>query len=148
VTDAERRAATCRAFESAPYYRHLGMRAESDLDGTSRVRLARRDEILQLYGGIHGGALMSLADAAISIAVATTIAADQAIATVELSIQFLAPPGEHDVVAEGRVTKRGARLCFGECVLTAAGASVARAQGIWHVGSKAKIDRAGSASRG
>ena len=99
------------------------------------------EKLTQLYGGIHGGALMALADSAVSVALATTFAEGEANATVELSIRFLAPAGQSDVVAAGRVVKRGARISFGECVLTAGGHEIARASGICYVGSKKKIAR-------
>lgn len=133
MTDEERRAAVCRAFERAPYYVHLGMSASSDVDGESRVVLRFDPKLTQLYGGIHGGALMSLADAAISIAVATTVAEDEVVATVDLSVQFVAPAGPRDVVAAGSVTRRGKRLAFGRATLVAGHDTVAVAQGIWNV---------------
>jgi uncharacterized protein (TIGR00369 family) len=135
--------ATCDGFNSAPYYATLGMHAESDAPGTSRVTLAFSPSLLQLYGGIHGGALLSLADAAINIAVATTLGSEEAVASVEVSMQFLAPAGQNDVVATGRVTRRGKTLAFADCVLTAGGRDVGRAQGVSYVGARNKIDRRG-----
>ncbi len=133
MNDHERRTEICRAFERAPYYGHLGMTARSDATGTSIVTLRFSPEITQLYGGIHGGALMSLADAAISIAVATTTAEGEVVATVDLAVQFLAPAGVEDVVASGTVTRRGRRLAFGRATLVAGGTEIAVAQGIWNV---------------
>ena len=141
MSDVDRCDAVCRDFNAARYYGHLGMVASSAAPGRSTVRLPFDEKLTQLYGGIHGGALTSLADAAISIAVATTVSETEAVATVELSIQFIAPAGPNDVVAEGTLTRRGRRLAFGSCVLTAGDREVARAQGIWHVGSRATIDK-------
>lgn len=131
----------CERFNASSYYRLLGLHAESDQPGRSRVRLPHSRELLQLYGGVHGGAIMSLADAAISVAISTLLEPGEAIATVDLSIQFIAPAGENDVVAEGEVVKRGRRLCFGACRMSADGRDVARAQGTWYVGAEKKIDR-------
>ena len=131
--DLERCRAVCARFNAAPYYALLGMQAESDRPATARVTLRFDERLLQIYGGIHGGALLSLADAAINVALATTFERGEVNATVELSMQFLAAAGRGSVVAEGTLTRRGKRLAFGECVLRADGVLIARAQGICHV---------------
>jgi uncharacterized protein (TIGR00369 family) len=130
----------CAAFGEAPFYRLLGFRAFSDAPGTARVELPFRPELVQLYGGIHGGALLALADAAVNIALATAGALSMAPgedgagrqATVQLSMHFLAPAGQRDVVARSQVTRRGGRVGFAECVLRAGEDEIARAQGICH----------------
>jgi uncharacterized protein (TIGR00369 family) len=114
-------AAVCARFNAAPFYHLLGMTAESDGTGTARVTLPWDNTLTQVYGGTHGGALMALADAAICVAMATTLDDNEVVATVEISMHFLAPAGARDIVAEGVVTKRGGRLGFGQCVLIADG---------------------------
>lgn len=131
--EVERCHAVCARFNAAPYYAHLGMQAESDHPGTARVTLRFDERLTQVYGGIHGGALLSLADAAINVALATTFELGEVNATVELSMQFMAPAGKSSVVAQGRLTHRSSRLAFAECVLLSDGAPIARAQGICHV---------------
>jgi uncharacterized protein (TIGR00369 family) len=133
-SDAERRRASlCARLNASPYYQLLGMIAESDRPGEARVTLPFGEKVLQVYGNIHGGALLSLADAAINIALATTFEGEERTATVDLSMQFIAPAGHHDVVALASVTHRGGRLGFGECVLRAGGRDVARAHGTCYV---------------
>lgn len=139
--DAERLRAICARFNAAPFYRLLGMEAGSDRPGASRVRLPYSERLTQLYGGVHGGALLALADAAISIAVATTFTDEEANATVDVSMQFLAPAGPNAVLAEGTLHKRGKSMAFASAVLTAGGREVARAQGVCHIGRLAKIAR-------
>ena len=131
-------------FNAAPYYRLLGLRATSDAPGTSRVELPFDTKLTQLYGGVHGGALMTLADSAISVAVATTLDKDEVIATTEISMQFVAPAGTDGLVATGQLTRRGKRLAFGRCEIHAGDRLVAQAQGIWHVARS----RAAEESRG
>src|SRR5690349_14425123 len=110
------------------------MEAVSERAGVARVTLPFKVELTQTYGGVHGGALMSLADAAISVALATTFVDDSTTATVDISMQFMAPVGRQDVIAEGSITHRGNRLSFGDCVLRAGGQEVARAHGVCYVG--------------
>jgi uncharacterized protein (TIGR00369 family) len=120
-------------FSEAPYYKLLGMTASSDAPGRARVLLPFRAELTQLYGGVHGGALLSLADAALNLAVATTFEDGESTASVDVSMSFLAPAGQRDLEATGVVTRRGRRVAFAECVIRAGGEDVARAKGVCYV---------------
>jgi uncharacterized protein (TIGR00369 family) len=111
------------------------MRAESDAPGTARVTLPFREELAQRYGGVHGGVLMTLADSAISVALATTFEGAETTATVQVSVQFVAPAGKSDLVAEAKLTERGRKLAFGECMVFAEGKPVLRAQAVLRIGS-------------
>jgi uncharacterized protein (TIGR00369 family) len=128
VTDA-----IVRRFNESPYYKLIGLVAASDVPGTARVTLPFDEKLTQLYGGVHGGALLSLADSAISVALATTFVGEEKTATIEIAMHFMAPAGRNDIVAEAKVTHRGGRTAFGECTLSAGGKPVARATGICHV---------------
>src|SRR5262245_22177490 len=131
--ERRRCAELCARVNAAPYYQRLGMTASSARPGTVEVSLPFDERNTQLYGGVHGGALMSLADAALNLALATTFEGHEVTATVEVSMQFLAPVGRRDVVAVGTLTRRGARLAFCDCLISAGGETVARAQGICYV---------------
>lgn len=117
-------------FNMSPYYQLLGMRASSEAKGRARVELPFDEKLTQLYGGVHGGALMTLADAAISIAATTTLAEGERVVTTEVSVQFLEPAGRDGIIAEGEVLRRGKRLAFGRCEIRAGDRLVACAQGI------------------
>lgn len=133
----------CERFNRAPFYLHMGMHAESDAPGTARVTLRYDERLTQTYGGLHGGTILSLADAAISIAIATLLEGEEAIATTGLSLQFIAPAGKNDVVAHGEASKKGKRMAFGRCQIFADERLVAIGQGSWYVGDKSKIDLKG-----
>ncbi len=139
MSDAEHLAKVCATFNAAPYYVRLGIVAGSDGVGRSRVRLPFSDGLTQLYGGIHGGALMSLADSALSVAIATTLGDDEAISTVAVSMFFLEPAGPNEIIAEGTLTRRGKRMAFAACTLSAGGRVIARAEGTCAIGSIDKI---------
>ena len=117
-------------FNRSPYYQLLGMRASSEAKGRARVELPFDEKLTQLYGGVHGGALMTLADAAISIAVTTLLPEGERVVTTEISVQFLEPAGRDGIIAEGEVLRRGKRLAFGRCEIRAGSRLVACAQGI------------------
>lgn len=136
LDDPARLAAICQAFQASPFYGLLGLEASSDRAGAGRVRVRFDERLTSRYGGLHGGALMVVADAAVNVALATTFLEDEETGTVDLSMQFWAPAGRSDVVADATVSHRGGRLGFGECVLTANGRPVARAHGICRASRK------------
>jgi acyl-coenzyme A thioesterase PaaI-like protein len=57
----------CARFNRSPYYALLGLVATSEAPGTAKVVLPYKDSLTQLYGGVHGGALLSLADSASNV---------------------------------------------------------------------------------
>lgn len=69
-------------------------------------------------GSLHGGILCDIADAAMGIAFASTLAAGESFTTVELKINFLRPVREAQLRAEGRVIQRGRTVGYLECDVT------------------------------
>jgi uncharacterized protein (TIGR00369 family) len=65
-------------------------------------------------GGLHGGILCDLTDAAMGIAYASTLAEGESFATVELKINFLRPIKTGHLVAEGWVVGGGRTLGYTE----------------------------------
>ncbi len=120
-------------FNAAPYYRLLGMVASIPETGRSRVSLAFREDLASLYGGMHGGVLLAMADSAANVALISTFDDDELTGTVQLAMSFLAPAGRRDLIAEGTLTKRGNRIAFADCIVRAGDEVVARAQGICYV---------------
>ena len=79
-------------------------------------------------GTVHGGILCDLADAAMGIAFATTLAPDETFTTLELKINFMKPIWETKLRAVGKVVKRGKTVGLSECdVFDAEDSLVARA---------------------
>ncbi len=90
-------------------------------DRTARVRMTAGPERLRPGGIVAGPALMSLADAAIWVAVLGVIGPVAMSVTVSLTIHFLRPAPPGDVVAEARLHKVGRRLATGDVLLYADG---------------------------
>ena len=66
-------------------------------------------------GTLHGGVLCDIADAAMGIAYASTLADGEAFTTLELKINFLRPVWSGKLVATGRVVKGGRTVGLVEC---------------------------------
>jgi uncharacterized protein (TIGR00369 family) len=104
---------------------HLGF--EIDLLDTDHARLAVtvRDELLQLQGVMHGGAIASLVDTAVAFAIAGSSDVDSRFATVEMKINYLRPIRAGRVVAEARLVRNGRRIIVADCDVIDAEAKLA-----------------------
>ena len=69
-------------------------------------------------GTLHGGILCDIADAAMGMAFASTLAPEESFTTVELKINFFRPVWEACLKAEGKVVRRGRSLGYLECEIS------------------------------
>ena len=69
-------------------------------------------------GTLHGGILCDIADAAMGMAFASTLAPEESFTTVELKINFLRPIWQAQLRAEGTVVQRGRTIGYVECDVT------------------------------
>ena len=69
-------------------------------------------------GTLHGGILCDIADAAMGMAFASTLAPHESFTTVELKINFFRPVWQAQLKAEGTVVQRGRTIGYMECSLT------------------------------
>jgi uncharacterized protein (TIGR00369 family) len=66
-------------------------------------------------GTLHGGILCDIADAAMGMAFANTLAPDESFTTIELKINFFRPVWDAQLRAEGNVVRRGSTTGYIEC---------------------------------
>lgn len=66
-------------------------------------------------GTLHGGVLCDIADAAMGMAYAATLDANETFTTLELKINFLKPVRTGRLVATGRLVKGGRSVGLVEC---------------------------------
>src|SRR5947199_10060112 len=69
-------------------------------------------------GTLHGGVLCDLADAAMGVAYASTLAEGETFTTLELKINFLRPVWSGRLVASGRVVQSGKTVGLTDCDVT------------------------------
>src|SRR6266704_6523296 len=69
-------------------------------------------------GTLHGGILCDIADAAMGMAFASTLAPEESFTTIELKINFFRPVWEAALKADGKVVRRGNSLGYVECEIT------------------------------
>lgn len=98
--------------------RLIGFEAKEIADGRAVVTLATGPQHANPMGTLHGGILCDIADAAMGMAFASTLAAEETFTTVELRINFFRPVWEANLKAEGRVVRRGSTIGYVECEVT------------------------------
>jgi uncharacterized protein (TIGR00369 family) len=98
--------------------RLIGFEAKEIADGRAVVTLAAGPQHANPMGTLHGGILCDIADAAMGMAFASTLAPEETFTTVELKINFFRPVWEANLKAEGKVVRRGRSLGYVECEVT------------------------------
>jgi uncharacterized protein (TIGR00369 family) len=98
--------------------RLIGFESEAVGNGRSLVTLGAGPQHANPMGTLHGGILCDIADAAMGIAFASTLEAEESFTTVEMKINFFRPVWEARLKAEGRVVRRGSSVGYIECEVT------------------------------
>ena len=101
-----------------PVARLIGFKAEKIGDGRATVSLAAGPQHANPMGTLHGGILCDIADAAMGMALASTLAADESFTTTELKMNFFRPVWQAQLKAEGVVVQRGRSIGYVECTIT------------------------------
>jgi acyl-CoA thioesterase len=118
---------------SPPFYEHLGLQLDYLQDGKSAIRLPFQKQFGNTRGEVHGGAVASLVDAAMSQAVRSTVEMGARVATITMTLNYLAP-AHGELLGKGAVIKSGRTLVFAEAEITdAEGKTVCRASATYRV---------------
>jgi len=100
-----------------PVARLIGFEVKDIAEGRATVVLAAGPQHANPMGTLHGGILCDIADAAMGIAFASTLAPDESFTTVELKINFFRPVWQAQLKAEGAVVQRGRTIGYVECTI-------------------------------
>jgi len=112
-----------KKVEHIPFYQHLGFELETVSRGGAVISVQTPPEYSNIDNSIHGGVIMSLADAAMATAVRTL---GFSTTTVQLETSFM----RHGIVGEkltasAHVIKCGKRLAFCESTVVCDGKDIA-----------------------
>lgn len=95
------------------FRQHLGIKvAEATLE-RAVLSMPWQAPLANRRGDVHGGALTTLIDTAISTAIVAQSPGLEAIFTIELSVRYLAA-ASGDLTATGKVLHIGGRVAFGQ----------------------------------
>lgn len=123
-------------------YRQLDRNSQfSDLTGpyygkqpggaTFSMGMLIEEKHINSLGVVHGGALMTLADNAVGDAAEEALNEPDSLVTVSMNSEFLNPAKLGDwVEAQARVLKKGGRLVFVDCLLSAGGKPILHASAV------------------
>lgn len=100
----------------------LGCSIEEIGEGRCTARMAFKPELIRPGGTIAGPATMALADVAMYVVVLSLVGRVELAVTTNLNVNFLRKPGKADMIAHGRILKRGKRLAVVEVELFSEGA--------------------------
>jgi uncharacterized protein (TIGR00369 family) len=98
--------------------RLIGFHAVKAAAGHGIVTLAAGPQHANPMGTLHGGILCDIADAAMGMAFASTLAGDESFTTVELKMNFFRPVWTAQLTADAKVIRRGSKIGYIECDIT------------------------------
>jgi acyl-CoA thioesterase len=101
----------------APFERLLNMSILEASDGAAVLSMPFYIDYAQGGGLMHGGALVSLADTAVVMAIKSLIEPQTHFATTDLRAKYLLPVKEGTVTARARITGRNGRVFQGQATI-------------------------------
>jgi len=101
-----------------PVARLIGFEARAIGDGRATVMLTAGPQHANPMGTLHGGILCDIADAAMGMAFASTLAPQESFTTIELKMNLFRPVWQARLRAEGIVVQRGRTIGYLECEIT------------------------------
>ncbi|MBT1070917.1 PaaI family thioesterase [Pelotalea chapellei] len=113
VKDAQLPFALPEWIAVAPFEEYLGMRIEQAGNGQAVLTMPFKAALCQGGGLMHGGAVVSLADTALAMAIKTILPEGSLFATIEMGLIFHAPVRWGTVRAEARVIETRERDIVG-----------------------------------
>jgi len=119
---------------TAPFEEFLGMAIESAEGGKAVLTMPFKAALCQGKGLMHGGAVVSLADTALAMAIKSLLPAGSDFVTIKLGLEFHAPVRWGTVRAEARVTQQDERDIEGITeILTEEGVKAATFRAIFRI---------------
>jgi uncharacterized protein (TIGR00369 family) len=102
-------------FEINHFPRLLGIEIDSVEEGRAVLSVEVHQELKQLQGVMHGGAIASLIDTAVAFAIIGASEPEDRFTTVEMKVNYLSAIREGRVTAEARLIRDGRRIIVAEC---------------------------------
>ena len=114
----------------SPATRTLGIRIVKLSKGRAVLKMNVDRRLHNLSGTMHGGIMGDMADAAMGIALATTLKPEEDFTTIDFKMSFMRPHVKGPLRAVGTLAKRGRRVTFTEATLmNEKGEAVAKSSG-------------------
>jgi acyl-CoA thioesterase len=98
----------------SPYYRLLGMEVMEIKEGESKIQMPFKQGLTHPYRMVHGGAIASLADSSVAMALISLVEPKERITTIEFKINFFAPVSKGDLEAHAKIIHKGSKTAVGD----------------------------------
>jgi acyl-CoA thioesterase len=106
----------------------VGIEIDSVDNGRAQLSIDVTEKHLQLQNIMHGGAIATLIDTAVAIAIIGASPPGARFTTIEMKINYLSPVREGRVVADARLIRDGRTIVVAECdVVDSSGKLAAKA---------------------
>ncbi len=100
-----------------PYLTGLGVRLIEAEPGRSLVEAPVTHSLINMFGGVHGGAVATLVDCATYCSMYCSVPEGMGYVTIDLTVSDLRLAREGTLHAEGRLIKAGSSLCVAEAFI-------------------------------
>lgn len=106
-----------RAKSNQPLWELLGIELVDVKKGWALMRLPYSKKLIHPFGVVHGGAIFSLADAAMAMALVGLVGKGERYATIEMKMNYIQPFKRGEIIAEAEIINKGKRIAFAETVV-------------------------------
>ena len=97
-------------LDHVPFAKLLGIEVDSVEPGHAVLSMKLRDDLMRNNAIAHGGAIATLIDSAMAIAIMALLDENERTVTVDLTIHYLRPLSEGTTRASARVVRAGRRV--------------------------------------
>ena len=103
-----------KKLRNNPFQHFVGIEIIKLGDGKSVLQLELKDHHFNLYGIPHGGVHATLLDIAMGTAASFSDNSGREVdsVTLNLSVDYIAPPASKILIAKGKVTKKGKSIAY------------------------------------
>jgi len=103
-----------KVANNSPYYQLLGMEIMEIKEGESKIQMPFKQGLTHPYRIVHGGAIASLADSSVAMALISLVEPKDRITTIEFKINFFAPVSKGNLEAHAKIIHKGSKTAVGE----------------------------------
>ena len=104
-------------LQIAPFGKHLGIEILEVGEGVARMKMPYQHKLTNPAGNLHGGAIATVADSAMAVAIGSVVGTEGRHITVKLEIRYKAAVTDGIIIAEAKVSRRKPKLFLGEAVV-------------------------------
>jgi len=103
-----------KVVNNSPYCQLLGMEIMEIKEGESKMQMPFKEGLTHPYRVVHGGAIASLADSSVGMALVSLVEPEDRIGTIEFKINFFTFISKGNLEAHAKIIHKGSKTAVGE----------------------------------